>query len=132
MKHKFNVGDKVKIVQMGLGFDDDEVGKIVTISKLVTQDYMTNCPGYAIKESYGNFKHDSSRQFGSQTSVGETSFELYQAVTPSIKTKNTLKKSDILEMMTAAYLKGCDDEYAITTPMKIVTKLYNTYMNKYT
>jgi len=46
------------------------------------------------------------------------------------KPKTTLKKSDILEMMAASYLKGCDDEYATESHMKIVTKLYNTYMKK--
>ena len=100
MKHKFNVGDEVKIVFAGQGFGDEDVGKIVTITKLVDRPYMTNCPGYAIKEPLGNFTYKRKGRTGYGISVGERSFKLHKAATlPSIKSKKTLKKSELLMLI---------------------------------
>lgn len=67
MTHKFKVGDKVKVVQAGLGCSYSEKGTVTVITGL-REDYMEDEPGYDVKDlENGEFP------------IGESSFELVES-----------------------------------------------------
>ena len=68
MTHKFNVGDKVKVTQGGLGCAPEEEGLEVTI--IERGDYFRS-PGYKVDPAIGNTKDGHYDGF-----IGEDSFEL--------------------------------------------------------
>ncbi len=110
--HKFNVGDKVRIIKYGSGCHSTTVGEIVTIAELGRYDNEKTKLGYRIEEthlrtnSWVTFENSHHNRM-----IGESSFELYK--TPDqilqekieseieselIKNRNSinLKKSNIM------------------------------------
>jgi hypothetical protein len=88
MKHKFKVGDKVKVVRCGHGIPSLDMGKIVTISHLMAIDYNLDEPAYWIEEKIGNCNTPyTERGYG----IGETSFELVKEI-ESISLEEYLKE----------------------------------------
>lgn len=70
MTHKFKVGDKVEVIQNGLGCAPEEIGKEVTI--IERGDY-SNGPGYRVDPPIGNGLSITKAFDGF---IGEGSFEL--------------------------------------------------------
>jgi DNA replication protein DnaC len=78
--HKFNVGDKVRIIKYGSGCHSTTVGEIVTIAELGRYENEKTKLGYRIEETH--LKTNSWVTFensGHNRMIGESSFELYKS-----------------------------------------------------
>ena len=74
--YKFNVGDKVMVINHGTGCSPEEIGKQVTIVK---QGSYANGPGYIVDPPIGNSAHTNSSTMGHlfmQRMIAEETFEL--------------------------------------------------------
>jgi MoxR-like ATPase len=81
-QYKFKVGDRVKVVQPGLGVGPEDVGKEVII--IQTGNYSGH-PGYIVSPPIGNSQQYPSGDYhGYNGFIGEPTFELAQQL---IKTK---------------------------------------------
>jgi hypothetical protein len=79
IKYKFNIGDKVKVVASGNGFNPAAIGAVATITN---HDKYKNGPGYIITWPELHRADIDKYWFnGPDESHGEESFELYQEET---------------------------------------------------
>ena len=102
--YKFNVGDKVRVVQSGTGCAPEEIGAEVTI---IQQGNYMSSPGYMVNPPIGNSKSISQVKVSSVATthlfaggfIGEESFELVQQ--PSIqKTTKPIKMAKATKSIT--------------------------------
>lgn len=110
--NKFNVGDKVKVVKCGHGFNDDECGSVVTISEIGFGTYITGEWAYKIEEGIGN-NIDPMMCRGWH---GEISFELVEKYTPNetIPPEVVVLGDKLVQTQTEWTDKHYDNNYTLT------------------
>jgi len=69
-KHRFRIGQKVKVIKNGHGCAYNEVGRIVTITKLGAYNLHGGEKGYRVDPAIGNTLNHQYDGF-----IGETSFK---------------------------------------------------------
>ena len=95
-KHKFNIGDKVRVVTPGYGCGPEEEGMEVTIVK---KGFYSSHPGYEVYPPIGNSDSKSQAYSFYNGMIHENSFELVeqQIITPKplkmAKTKSITKRT---------------------------------------
>ncbi len=98
-KHKFKIGDLVKVVRSGSGCGFDDVGVEVVITELGNYGSTSNLHGYKVSLEIGNTK---TGEFGGF--IGESSFELVYSSLPvnkPIKLNNMAKTKKLTKKTTA-------------------------------
>jgi MoxR-like ATPase len=82
---KFNIGDRVKVIQHGLGVSPEDVGKEVEI---IETGYYSGKPGYKVTPAIGNSQqYSSGHYYGYDGFIEERTFELVQQPNIQITTK---------------------------------------------
>jgi MoxR-like ATPase len=79
MNYKFNIGDRVKVVQAGLGVGPEDIGLETIIIEM--GDYSGN-PGYKVAPPIGNSQqYPDGHYHGYNGFIGEKTFELAEQIT---------------------------------------------------
>lgn len=89
-KHKYKVGDVVRVIRGGIGCAPEEVGKEVIIMEL---GKYSNDPGYRVEPPIGNSDPKSSAYYHYNGMIGEEAFQLVESIkiTPITKPLNMAK-----------------------------------------
>jgi MoxR-like ATPase len=95
--YKFNVGDKVKVVNSGYGCAPDEEGLEVTI---VQQGDYSGSPGYIVDPPIGNSIQYSTAFSFYNGMISEESFELVEPITQQTITTKPLKMAKSTKTIT--------------------------------